>query len=39
MDNEFKPKGLFVNQEKAQCSIYESGRLQLNSTIRENRIQ
>lgn len=27
MSDTFKPRGLFVNQEKASCSIYESGKM------------
>lgn len=27
MSNVFKPRGLFVNQEKASCSIFESGKM------------
>jgi SAM-dependent methyltransferase len=30
MRNQFKPRGLFVSQEKASCSIYESGQMVYN---------
>lgn len=33
MNNELKPKGLFVNQEKAACSIYESGLMFYNALL------
>ncbi len=31
MSKEFKPRGLFLNQEKASCSIYESGMMAYNA--------